>query len=432
MSRLCERDLLLNVEQLAFPVEDLTVGMFVSALDRPWVETPFLFQGFLIESEDSIVELRDYCEFVYVDVERTDESLISPNGKHSAPKQIPSKNKADPRPAKVEPTSISSKSTEDDETELLKAEIAHAKVAHDSAERTVQKLFEKLSAGEEIDATGVQKSLDPMIDSIMRNDDAMSWLVRMKKKDDYIYDHSIASSIWAMIFGKHLGLDRGDVHVLGTGAMFLDVGKTKIANELLVKPDKLTPDEVKLVRYHVEFGVEIVSKIKGVDPRVIEMVAGHHERYNGTGYPKSLSGTEIPVFARIAGIVDAYDAMTTPRPYAKSLSTYDAIRQLNNFAGVEFPEEVVEQFVQAIGVFPVGTMVELNTGEVGIIIAQNRVRRLRPKVMLLLDSNRAPLVHFKIVDLRNQLSNETGDTSLWIEKGLAPGDYGLDPSEYYL
>ena len=93
---------------------------------------------------------------------------------------------------------------------------------------------------------------------------------------------------------------------------------------------------------------------------------------------------------------------------------------------------MVEQFVQAIGVFPVGTMVELNTGEVGIIIAQNRVRRLRPKVMLLLDSNRAPLVHFKIVDLRNQLSNETGDTSLWIEKGLAPGDYGLDPSEYYL
>jgi hypothetical protein len=162
------------------------------------------------------------------------------------------------------------------------------------------------------------------------------------------------------------------------------------------------------------------------------MVAGHHERYNGTGYPRGLSGGKIPVFARIAGIVDAYDAMTTPRPYAITMSTYDAIRQLNKLAGVEFPEEVVEQFVQAIGVFPVGTLVELNTAEVGIVIAQNRVRRLRPKVMLLLDSNKTPLPNFRIVDLRHQLADDSGDSSLWIEQGLAPGDYGLDPSEYYL
>jgi HD-GYP domain-containing protein (c-di-GMP phosphodiesterase class II) len=186
------------------------------------------------------------------------------------------------------------------------------------------------------------------------------------------------------------------------------------------------------MRRHVDYGVEIVSKISGIDPRVVEMVASHHERYNGTGYPRGASGTDIPVFARIAGIVDAYDAMTTPRPYAPLVSTFDAMRQLNNLAGVEFPEEVVEQFIQAIGVFPVGTLVELNTGEVGIVIAQNRVRRLRPKLMLLLDRDKTKFRDYRIVDLRNQLADAAGENSIWIERGLSPGDYDLDPSEYYL
>jgi hypothetical protein len=124
--------------------------------------------------------------------------------------------------------------------------------------------------------------------------------------------------------------------------------------------------------------------------------------------------------------------MTTVRPYAKTLSPHDATRQLSKLSGVEFPAEVVEQFVQAIGVFPVGTLVELNTGEVGMVIAQNRVRRLRPKVLLLLDRNKAPLASFTVVDLRNQLTDPANQQSLWIERGLAPGDYGLDPTEYYL
>lgn len=422
----------MSLERIAYPVDELTVGMFVSALDRPWIETPFLFQGFLIEDRDSIAELKEHCKFVYVDVERGDRSIVvQKTAKTGARRQL-----RESTPDRVS-TGPAMSSTQEaaapvDDTIRLKSELIYARDAHSSAERTIQGLIEKLNAGEEIDATSVQQSLDPMIDSIIRNDDAMSWLTRMKKKDDYIYDHSIASSVWALIFGKHLGLDREDLEVLGTGAVFLDVGKTKIPNELLRKSSRLTPDEVTLMRQHVEFGIEIVSKIHGIDPRVIEMVAGHHERYNGTGYPNGVSGTELPVFARIAGIVDAYDAMTTPRPYADTMSTYDAIRQLQNLSGVEYPEEVVEQFVQAIGVFPVGTMVELNTGEVGIVIAQNRVRRLRPKIMLVLDSDKTPLVDFRIVDLRNQLSDVSGNTSIWIEQGLAPGDYGLDPSEYYL
>jgi HD-GYP domain-containing protein (c-di-GMP phosphodiesterase class II) len=270
-----------------------------------------------------------------------------------------------------------------------------------------------------------------MVESVVENEDALSWLARMKKKDNYIHDHSIASCVWAIVFGKHLGLEKNVLQVLGLGALLMDVGKTQLPTELLIKKEDLSAEEKLLLRKHVEYGLAIAQKVEGVDSRVIEIIASHHERYNGTGYPRGLKGNEIPVFARIASIVDAYDAMTTYRPYAQAISTYEAMRKLNDLAGVEFQAEMVEQFVQAVGVFPVGTLVELSTGEVGVVIAQNRTRRLRPQVMLLTDEEKQTRRNFKTIDLRTVLVDPGGE-SLCITTGLPPGAYGLNPSEYYL
>lgn len=417
----------MSIDKQRTAVADLAVGMYVSALDRPWLETPFLFQGFLIESDDTVEELREHCEYVFIDSARGDSSIVISRQQYEAIHVQPSRPESNNR--KV--VNVNN-TNEIDDTRKLKVELPEARVAHVQVETAVHNLYEKIKHGTAVDAETVQASIDPMIDSIARNNDAMSWLARMKKKDDYVYDHSVSSAVWSIIFGKHLGLDRNDLKVLGTGAIFMDVGKTRIPYELLTKATELSADETRLMRDHVKFGLEIAQDIPDLDERVMQMIASHHERYNGTGYPKKLRGAEIPVFAKIAGIVDAYDAMTTPRPYAAPVSTFDAIRQLNNLAGVEFPQEIVEQFVQAIGVFPVGTLVELNTGEVGVVIAQNRVRRLRPKILLLLDKNKSALAHEAIIDLRTQLAEDGGESSLWIERGLTPGDYGIDPSEYYL
>jgi cyclic di-GMP phosphodiesterase len=182
----------------------------------------------------------------------------------------------------------------------------------------------------------------------------------------------------------------------------------------------------------VHFGEEIVRETRGLDSRVLMMVRSHHERYDGSGYPDGLKGQDIPVFARIAGIVDFYDALITQRAYAPQVSSYDAMRQLHKLAGVEFQSEMVDHFVQAIGMFPNGALVELSSGEIGIVIEQNRVRRLRPKVMVILDRDHAALEQPKIVDLR-QLPAEPGEKgSIWIERGLESGAYGIDPMEYYL
>jgi putative nucleotidyltransferase with HDIG domain len=426
-----------STDTAALPTAELKIGMYVSELDRPWLETPFLFQGFHIESDEVIEELRRHCRFVYVDVTRSDETLkpgilASVSRRETAPRPPAA---AAPAPAlapRAKPSPAPPAADSQTETHVLREELVRAREAHGAAQRVIVGLFEGLRAGKAVDISVVHSTLDPMIDSIMRNDDALSWLVRMKKKDDYVYSHSIASSVWALVFGKHLGFNASELQVLATGAVFMDVGKTKIPRTLLTKTDTLSANEMRAMKSHVDLGVEIVSKIQGLDPRVIDIVRCHHERYNGTGYPRGLAGNDIPVFARIAGIVDAYDAMTTSRPYAKAVSPYDATRQLSKLSGVEFPAEVVEQFIQAIGIFPVGTLVELNTGEVGMVIAQNRVRRLRPKVMLLLDRNKTPLDSYTVVDLRNQLSDATNQHSLWIERGLAPGEYGIDPTEYYL
>jgi HD-GYP domain-containing protein (c-di-GMP phosphodiesterase class II) len=186
------------------------------------------------------------------------------------------------------------------------------------------------------------------------------------------------------------------------------------------------------MQQHVKFGLDILQQAGDVDPRVLDMVAYHHERYNGTGYPAGCSGSDIPVFGRIAGIVDAYDAMITLRPYAKPVSSYGALRKLQKLADVEFQAEIVEQFTRAIGVFPTGTLIELNSGEVGIVTKQNRIRRLRPEIMLIMAGDKQLLENFRVIDLNSETVGTENMKSLWIERGLEPGAHGIDPTEFYL
>lgn len=428
-------------------VGDLEIGMYVAELDRPWLETPFLFQGFYIRDDDEIAELREYCRQVYVSCETLPPSKPEAraiNGSSAASDE----NNGTDKPNKgfslrslfsfgrgngngSQPAVVQTNVFYDEETGLG-AEIKTATKVQQKVESTVQNVMDNLRANGNLDYERLQASVSPMVDSVLRNPAALACLMRLQKKNDYLYQHSLASSVWATILGRQIGLHRDDMNVLAVGAMVLDVGKTQIPNEILQKPDKLDDAEKKLMRRHVQFGLEILEASGSVDERVLEMVEHHHERFNGTGYPRGLSGNSIPVFGRIAAIVDAYDAMITPRPYAKHVSSHDALRQLRKLADVEFQAEIVEQFTRAIGVFPTGTLVELNTGDIAIVTRQNAIRRLRPEVMVIMDRSKKTLDQFKILDLNCETVNATGDSSLWIEKGLPPGSHGINPTEYFI
>jgi hypothetical protein len=166
--------------------------------------------------------------------------------------------------------------------------------------------------------------------------------------------------------------------------------------------------------------------------RIVTMIATHHERFDGSGYPHKLKGDEIPLVGRIAGIVDCYDAMISERCYAKPKSTYDAVRELKRLGSNAFPAELVELFIQAVGVFPTGTLVELNSGEVGVVTGQNRYRRLRPEVMLILDAQKRVRDEFTTIDLLTCDENAGKTPRLWITRGLERGAYDIDPTEYFL
>jgi HD-GYP domain-containing protein (c-di-GMP phosphodiesterase class II) len=285
--------------------------------------------------------------------------------------------------------------------------------------------------GSDLDVTKAKKVLVGMVDSMVRNPDALLLLTRLKDKDSYTYGHAIDVSIYMLAFGRHLGFPKDQLNNLGMGGMLLDIGKMQLPQALLEKRGKLTATEFEMVKRHVEFGIETLQKTKNIPGMVMEIVASHHERQDGSGYPLGLDKSKIGMFGSMGAIVDCYDALVSDRPYASPLTSYDALQSLYAWKGKYFHEHLVEQFIQCLGIYPVGSLVELNTGEVGVVIAQNRVRRMKPRIMLILDSDKKPYKFPNMLDLLLE-PKAVGDQPYQIKRALEAGMYGIDPKEYYL
>lgn len=415
------------------PVEWLQIGLYVSRLDRPWSETPFLFQGFEVESDEDIAQLRSLCKVVHVELTAAEADELKHAASSVSAPTTPEVTRPDRLANLSELLATCSHSVLDKDPVSLKVELVQVKQIFGQARQAVTELLNRIRRGGRADISLLDDVMDSMIDSVFRNRDALNWLACMKKKDDYLYNHSLSSSVWALAFGRHLGLDKNSLKVIGMGAMLLDIGKTKLADGLLKSSGKPSPQDWIKLRAHVDNGLALVQADLRVDARIKQMIGTHHERMDGSGYPHQLKGDAIPLVGRIAGIVDCYDAMTSDRNYAKGKSTYEAVLELKKLSGTWFQAELIELFIQAVGVFPTGTLVELNTGEVGVVIAQNRFRRLRPEVMMILDADKKVRTEFVVIDLQmREHTTAIDEPSLWITQGLEPGAHGIDPTEYFL
>ena len=394
-------------------VDELKEGMYISSLDRPWLDTPFLVQGFMVSGQKDIEELSQYCEYVIVDMGLStiiaDDELNNLNSitRNDLSSSFPSRKLR----AYTDTTDIAS-------------ELVSARKVMTGFGETVSTIFGRLRDGEALDVGELRLSIEPMVESIIRNPDACIWLTRLRNLDDYTYNHSISSSVWATALGRHIGLPKADLQTLAVGVTLFDIGKMNMPQELLLKESRLSADEFELIKTHVEFGVQSLRESGGVNNTVIDIVAFHHERFNGGGYPNGLAGVEIPVFARIAAIADCYDAMTSVRPYASAISPSQAIKKLYEWRDIDFQSELVEEFIQAIGIYPAGTVVELSNGDVGVVLSEYRTRRLRPKIIQLLDSDKNPLHTVKVIDLFKVTHDENGNF-LEIIDALEPDAYGL-------
>jgi HD-GYP domain-containing protein (c-di-GMP phosphodiesterase class II) len=417
------------LKSLKVPITDLELGMFVSALDRPWLGTPFFTQGFVIEDRAQIDRLREYCEYVVIDTRRSHKLASAPLQKtrKNLP-QVEKDHKLHERP-RVPVEKIfagrSIKAYKDDSN--WEDEHPRAKAALDTLVDDINVIFEEVIDGGKIDVIKLRKSVDPIIESISRNPDACLWVARLKQHDKYTYQHSLGASIWSVSLGRQLGLPKHDLRSLAMGCMLMDVGKLRVDTDLLQANRSLTEQEMDEMRDHVRYGLEIIEESGVINQDVIDMVAYHHERFNGSGYPNGLRSDDIPAFARIAAIVDTYDAITSNRSHAPARSPSDAIKLLYNSRDADFQAELVEAFIQAVGIYPAGTLVELSSGEVGVVVAEYRTRRLRPKVMVLLDADKQRLKTPKFIDLHDESADEAVQ-SLSISKSLEPGAYDLDLS----
>jgi HD-GYP domain-containing protein (c-di-GMP phosphodiesterase class II) len=413
------------LKEIKVRIPDLEPGMYVCQLDRPWIETPYLLQGFLIKSQEDIDELLKYCEYVLVDVELS--QIVEKKAV-----QFPNKaNLSEENEEAQKRTLIKIKPNIYKDTAGLEAELKTATDSHALLTRVTEDIMENISNNKNLDLPSIKKAINPMVDSIIRNPDAFAWLTRLKSKDNYTYSHSVNASVWAVAFGRHLGLPRPDLQSLAIGALLFDTGKIKLPGKLISNPSRYSQYEFKLIKQHVEHSVDIVRSIDGINDEVINMVKTHHERHNGGGYPGGLSGDMIPIFGKIAGIVDCYDAITSERPFVSAISPHEAVKKLYEWRDIDFQLELVEQFIQVVGIYPVGTIVELSDGRVGVIVAHHRVWRLRPKIMLLLDHNKVAYGNFSTINLITELTGIDGNP-LNITKSVEPSLYGIDTEQLYL
>lgn len=526
------------------PAEHAAIGMFVAEIDRPWLETPFPMQGFLLEDAEQLRVLTSTCKRIDVDlklstptavtetitfvkrgiatpVARVDEARIaaaerqleeiaqaearaggrkhgtSRTGRTSIklPKaradiQVDTRTRRrfetlvqeldrhvlqDPRatardrPA-AEPRSgpwlrlpsgwltrlfglrglwsRRSLSRVDASREAIRAELPkgiefrqyarrhsvrtelpRAQATVTRSRQVLRQLVSDITGGRAPDVASVNSVVGDMVASMIDNPDAMFWVGRLREEQIDAYNHSIKVAIHLIALGRHLGFPPAELSQLGLVGMLADIGKVKLARDVLDKPSVLTGAEFEHVKQHVRFSLELLREA-GPLPVAVELgIAQHHERMDGSGYPAGLSGHDISLYGRMAAIADRFSALTTIRTYANALSPQEALIGLFDDAGKGLHEALVEQFVQAVCVFPVGSLVELGSGEVAIVVAHNHVRRLEPRVLVLTAPDKSPLPQPRDLDLLAQ--RRGGGPRLRIARGLPVGAFGLKARDYY-
>lgn len=493
----------------------LELGMFVAELDRPWLETPFLMQGFLIENEDQLAHLRALCRIVAIDRAlseprhhgvqparhdepggRASSGEISPMQITQAPTDFfellrflkqqdmgsePAAADAGPvvvwqaakpmSPADLDEAEPSegrykqgrvglwrwlraraldafgrgeaSESSDDEDATgeqeppypirvPLEQELIAVAPVHREAVLAVKEILRDVELQVPPDLGRAREVVGDMMRSVVRHPDALLWLTRLKRTDRYTYDHALDCSTYMMVFARHLGLPEARIALLGLAGLMLDIGKLRLSQRLLAKTGALTQIEYDLFKTHVESAVQILRADTSADPELVDVVARHHERIDGRGYPQALCGEAIGVFGEMAGIVDSFCAMTRHRSWRPAVSAQRALETLISQRDKHFSAVLIDQFVQCVGIYPAGTLVELNSGEVAVVVAQNRVRRLQPRVMILLASDHSANAHPHTIDLLFDPRVPGGDEPYRIVRSLPERAFGIDPAQFYL
>ena len=311
---------------------------------------------------------------------------------------------------------------DDIEPASLEQELARARLICGRAKAAVMTMFTEAKMGRAMNVADVDLLVEEISNSILRHPHALISLSRLKTSDEYTYMHSVAVCALMVALARRMGLTDDQVRHAGVAGLMHDVGKMMIAPEILNKPDRLTPEEFAVMKHHPEAGLKILEENQQVNAMVLDVCVHHHEKIDGSGYPHGLTGDEISVYAKMGAICDVYDAVTSERPYKKGWGAAQSIREMATWKG-HFDEKVFQVFVKTLGIYPVGALVRLASGRLGIVVEQNEKSLLLPKVKVFMSAHTKRPIEQRVINLANQQDHDT------IVKVECPEDWGITDVE---
>lgn len=415
-----------DIVETEIPVWQLAIGMHVTRLDRPWEDTDFLLQGFIIHNEDDLLAVQSQCRTVFVEG-RVD--VIAPFNKSGKSPGTPgSKKAADTRKSDTLYTLPEKRVTYINKVDTRR-EMAQARVHYGQARETAKNMMSGIRLGRMLDMNRIREAVDGTVDSVLRNENALLLLSKMKNRDEYTAEHCINVGILSAAFGKHLGLMEREIRVLTLCGMMHDVGKMQIDDAILNKPGALTPEEFDIMKKHTTYGRDVLVTLPTLEHAAVDVAYSHHERMDGKGYPRGLPSQHIPLYAKMVGLVDTYDAITSSRVYDKGRASMQALQIIHANKGAQFDEKLALEFIRMIGIYPPGSVVELENGEAGIVVANTKDNKLKPIVLLVRNSAKQPITPYRQINLSNGAKDASGNLYK-IAHEVPDGTFGIIMSEF--
>ena len=278
-------------------------------------------------------------------------------------------------------------------------ELGRASKICSKAEQAVISMFREGRMGKAIDTQGVQRVVDEISASVARNPDALISLARLKTADSYTYMHSVAVSALMLALARQLNLDEQQTSLAGIGGLLHDMGKTFVPNEILNKPGQLTNEEFDVIKSHPETGFKALQKNPEINKAVLDIILHHHEKTDGSGYPDKLPEKEISVLARMSAICDVYDAITSNRPYKAGWDPAESLSRMAEWTDSHLDPRIFQAFVKSLGIYPIGSLVKLNTDRLGIVVGQSKKSLLTPVVKVFFSSRSKAHIKPEFIDL---------------------------------
>lgn len=370
------------------PVDQLRPGMYVADLNCDWIPHHNYQKQGRIPDQATIDEIRRRgITDVYIDPARgldVADAITATEVDQQNQKRLDKA--AELKPDQAVRTGV--------QEELLKAH-----KLHNEAKGLVSNVLQDVKIGRAIDVEAFDKLADGMVDSVLRNHNALACLGRIREKDNYLLEHSINLAVLMGIFAKSLKIDRDTMHQAVVGAMLHDIGKVMIPDTVLHKPGKLTDDEFAIMRQHVVFSRELLKKTPGVGELTIKVAAQHHERIDGSGYPDGLHDCDICREGKMCAIADVYDAITADRVYHKGLPPTMALKKLLEWSGTHLDEKLVHRFIRSMGIYPVGTLVKLKSGKLALVVENSDTDQRTPLVKVIYHATSKRYLPVELLDL---------------------------------